>query len=73
MLGFDPLYVANEGVLLAFVAESCADEAVKSLRAHPLGRGATRIGRCVTGQGVHLSAGGRLVEVPPGFDHFASR
>jgi thiamine-monophosphate kinase len=33
----------------------------------------TRIGRCVTGQGVHLSAAGRLVDAPPGFDHFASR
>jgi hydrogenase expression/formation protein HypE len=47
MLGFDPLYVANEGVLVAFVADAHADEAVKALRSHPLGRAATRIGRCV--------------------------
>jgi len=33
----------------------------------------TRIGRCVAGRGVHLSAAGRLVEAPPGFDHFAPR
>jgi hydrogenase expression/formation protein HypE len=47
MLGFDPLYVANEGLLVAFVPEARADEAVSALRSHPLGRAATRIGRCV--------------------------
>jgi len=45
MLGFDPLYVANEGVLVAFVAAASADAAVAALRAHPLGRAAARIGR----------------------------
>ena len=47
MLGFDPLYVANEGLLVAFVPEARADDAVSALRSHPLGRAATRIGRCV--------------------------
>jgi hydrogenase expression/formation protein HypE len=45
MLGFDPLYVANEGVLVAFVPERLADAAVDALRAHPLGHAAVRIGR----------------------------
>lgn len=45
MLGFDPLYVANEGVLVAFVPETRADAAVAALRRHPLGRAAARIGR----------------------------
>lgn len=44
MLGFDPLYVANEGVLLAFVPDAQADAAVAALRAHPLGADAVRIG-----------------------------
>lgn len=47
MLGFDPLYVANEGILVAFVASHQADEAVSALQSHTLGRAATRIGRCV--------------------------
>jgi hydrogenase expression/formation protein HypE len=47
MLGFDPLYVANEGMLVAFVAPEWADEAVETMRSHPLGRHATRVGRVV--------------------------
>jgi len=47
MLGFDPLYVANEGVLVAFVPEPLADAAVEALRSHPLGRAAVRVGRAV--------------------------
>ena len=71
MLGFDPLYVANEGVLVAFVAESRADEAVQALRSHPLGRGATRIGHCVREHAglvaLHTGVGGtRVVDMLPG-------
>jgi hydrogenase expression/formation protein HypE len=47
MLGFDPLYVANEGVLVAFVDERQAEAALDALRSHPLGRAAVRIGRAV--------------------------
>jgi hydrogenase expression/formation protein HypE len=47
ILGLDPLYVANEGKLLAIVAADRADEAVAALRRHPLGRAATRIGTVV--------------------------
>jgi hydrogenase expression/formation protein HypE len=39
MLGLDPLYVANEGVLVAFVAEGQADAALRALRGHALGAG----------------------------------
>lgn len=38
LLGFDPLYVANEGRLIAIVAAGSADAALAALRAHPLGR-----------------------------------
>jgi len=44
MLGLDPLYVANEGKLLAIVDPSVADELVAAMRRHPLGRDARRIG-----------------------------
>jgi hydrogenase expression/formation protein HypE len=44
MLGLDPLYVANEGVLLAFVPPDQAAAALKVMRAHPLGAGAVEIG-----------------------------
>jgi len=47
LLGLDPLYVANEGKLLAFVPAARADEALAVLRAHPLGRAAARIGHVV--------------------------
>jgi hydrogenase expression/formation protein HypE len=44
MLGFDPLTVANEGKLIAFVPLKEAEAALEALRAHPLGREAARIG-----------------------------
>ena len=45
MLGLDPLYVANEGVMLAIVPEADAARALGALRSHPLGRDAVAIGR----------------------------
>ena len=45
LLGLDPLYVANEGRLIAIVAPEAAESALAALRAHPLGRGAQMIGR----------------------------
>lgn len=47
LLGLDPLNVANEGKLVAVVAEEHAPAALAALRAHPLGREAARIGRFV--------------------------
>jgi hydrogenase expression/formation protein HypE len=45
MLGLDPLYVANEGKLVAIVAPSAAQDALRALRSHPLGKDAAMIGR----------------------------
>ena len=45
MLGLDPLYVANEGKLVAIVALSHAQAALKGLQGHPLGKDAAIIGR----------------------------
>jgi hydrogenase expression/formation protein HypE len=71
MLGLDPLYVANEGVLVAFVAPEAEAEALAALRAHPVGSDAMRVGRAVpdhpgmvvlrTGLG-----GSRVVDMLPG-------
>ncbi len=47
ILGFDPLYVANEGILVAFVEASRAQDAVEALRQHPVGEGATVVGKVV--------------------------
>lgn len=44
ILGLDPLYIANEGKLLAVVAADAADEALATLREDPLGREAALVG-----------------------------
>jgi hydrogenase expression/formation protein HypE len=45
LLGLDPLYVANEGKLVAIVGAADADTAVARMRQHPLGTEAVVIGR----------------------------
>lgn len=45
ILGLDPLLVANEGKLLAFVPEEGSEAVLAAMRAHPLGSLAARIGR----------------------------
>ena len=47
ILGFDPLYVANEGKLLAFVAPESAEKVLEAMRRHPLGIKSAAIGRVV--------------------------
>lgn len=47
ILGFDPLYVANEGKCLAIVAADAADAVLAAMRGHPLGRDAAVIGQVV--------------------------
>ena len=44
LLGLDPLYVANEGKLIAIVAPSAADAVLEAMRRHPLGVQAQIIG-----------------------------
>ncbi|MGA1418523.1 MAG: hydrogenase expression/formation protein HypE [Ilumatobacteraceae bacterium] len=44
LLGLDPLYVANEGKLLAVVSSETADTALEALKAHPFGRDSAVIG-----------------------------
>jgi hydrogenase expression/formation protein HypE len=44
VLGFDPLYVANEGKLVAICAQDDAPKLLDAMRAHPLGRDAAIVG-----------------------------
>jgi len=45
LLGLDPVYVANEGKAVFFVAPDAAERVLEVLRAHPLGREAALIGQ----------------------------
>jgi hydrogenase expression/formation protein HypE len=44
LLGLDPLYIANEGKLVAVVSAATAELALNTLRRHPLGSRAAVIG-----------------------------
>ena len=46
-LGLDPLYVANEGKLIAICAAADAPGLLQAMRAHPLGAGAVDIGEVI--------------------------
>ncbi|HEX4717583.1 MAG TPA: hydrogenase expression/formation protein HypE [Thermoleophilaceae bacterium] len=48
LLGIDPMYVANEGKLVAFVAAEAADDALAALRAVPGCEAAAEIGEVKT-------------------------
>ncbi len=71
MLGLDPFYTANEGKLVAIVPEPHAEAVLGVMRAHPLGREATRIGQVVAGHPGLVVArtgigGSRVVDLPAG-------
>ncbi|HEY8096717.1 MAG TPA: hydrogenase expression/formation protein HypE [Methylobacter sp.] len=45
ILGFDPLYIANEGCFALFVPEEQTESALNTLHRHPLGQQACQIGK----------------------------
>jgi hydrogenase expression/formation protein HypE len=47
LLGIDPLYVANEGKVVAVVAPDEADAALEAMQVHSIGAGAARVGEIV--------------------------
>ncbi len=47
LLGLDPLYVANEGKLVAYCAAEDAEALLAAMRSHPLGRDAAIIGEVI--------------------------
>lgn len=71
MLGFDPLYIANEGKLIAIVPPEAADQVLAVMRANSYGQEAVRIGEVVRELPgrvqMHTALGSlRLVDVPSG-------
>jgi hydrogenase expression/formation protein HypE len=65
ILGIDPMYVANEGKLVAFVAPEAADQALEAMRTVPGGEDSAEIGEVRTEPPgmvlVQTSFGGRRV------------
>lgn len=49
IMGFDPLYIANEGKLLIILPEKHAGNVIRAIRKHPLGKDASIIGRVTDG------------------------
>jgi hydrogenase expression/formation protein HypE len=71
MLGLDPLFIANEGKMVAIVAPEHAGTALAAMRSDPFGREAVVIGRVVTdhpGMVVAKTSIGatRVVDLPAG-------
>lgn len=71
LLGLDPLTVANEGCLVAFVAPAVADTALKALRRMPEGAEAVRVGTVTAGapgrvETLTLVGSRRIVDMPLG-------
>jgi hydrogenase expression/formation protein HypE len=67
LLGLDPLYVANEGKLVAVVAPEAVDVLLAAMRAHPLGRDAALIGAVIADDQCFVQlttafGGGRIVD-----------
>jgi len=51
MLGFDPLYVANEGKVIIILPEAQAQNVLQGLKSHPLGKDAVIIGQVIQSVG----------------------
>jgi hydrogenase expression/formation protein HypE len=71
LLGLDPLYVANEGRLVAFVPEASAERVLAAMRQHPAAAGPARIGSVTAAHAgvVELRSrfgGGRIVDLLSG-------
>ncbi|MGA5409631.1 hydrogenase expression/formation protein HypE [Streptomyces lavendulocolor] len=71
ILGLDPMYVANEGKLVAFVPREHADAVLAAMRAHPLGAEAAVVGEAVAEHPGMVVArtglgGTRVVDMPLG-------
>ncbi|WP_026892031.1 hydrogenase expression/formation protein HypE [Lacrimispora aerotolerans] len=66
ILGLDPLYMANEGKMIAVVPEGQAEEALKAVKKSPYGTNAKIIGTIMEGKGVRMKTklmGSRTIDV----------
>jgi hydrogenase expression/formation protein HypE len=70
LLGLDPLFIANEGILLIILPEEDAPEALRILHSRPEGREAAIIGRVSKGSSMvrlkTLFGGTRILNMPAG-------
>jgi len=71
MLGLDPLYVANEGILIAILDPVKTDAVLSAMKSHPFGRSAAVIGEVSESPAgmvlLETSIGGsRIVDMLPG-------
>jgi hydrogenase expression/formation protein HypE len=71
LLGLDPLYVANEGILIAILDKQHADVVVTAMKNHPFGKSAAIIGDVVeapTGMVLleTFIGGSRIIDMLPG-------
>jgi hydrogenase expression/formation protein HypE len=71
IMGFDPLYMANEGKLIAIVSKEDGFKLLEKMREHPLGRESAIIGEVVSnpkGKVIlkTLIGGGRIVDMLSG-------
>ena len=71
MLGLDPLFIANEGKLVAFVPAEHAESTLAVMRKHPYGKDAAIIGKVVEAHPGLVVAktsigGSRVVDLPAG-------
>lgn len=60
LLGLDPLYVANEGRFVAFVAGKDGKRAVEIMRRHPIGTGAVVIGEVAASEKAAVTMKNRI-------------
>jgi len=71
MLGLDPLYIANEGKLVAIVQEDVAEKVLSAMRGHEYGKDTAIIGQVVEAHPGLVTAktaigGMRVVDLPAG-------
>lgn len=71
MLGLDPLFIANEGKLVAFVPADHAEQVLEAMRRHPFGKDSAIIGKVVEAHPGMVVAktsigGSRVVDLPAG-------
>ena len=71
MLGLDPLFIANEGKLVALIPEKYAESTLAVMRKQPYGKEATIIGKVVEQHAGRVVAktsigGSRVVDLPAG-------
>lgn len=66
ILGLDPLYMANEGKMIAIVPKNQAEKTVAVMRKTKYGKNATNIGEIVEGSGVNMTTklmGNRMIDI----------